>query len=126
MLKEANEGNFKRMDVVHHLLSGYKAIFSDRNFLAIEVARKACGGAGYSSQSGIPQLFFNSSPIPTYEGDNTVMMLQSARFVKKLSKKGLKGKKLQEPFTYFNDMPRLMTLKGQISSVEDMMNLDKL
>lgn len=91
MLSEAKEGQFKRMDVMHHLLAGYKAVFSERNLLAIEVARKACGGAGYSSHSGIPILFFNSSPIPTYEGDNTVMMLQAARYLKKLQKKGRKG-----------------------------------
>jgi alkylation response protein AidB-like acyl-CoA dehydrogenase len=84
MLSEAKEGQFKRMDVMHHLLAGYKAVFSERNLFAIEVARKACGGAGYSSHSGIPILFSNASPIPTYEGDNTVMMLQAARYLKKL------------------------------------------
>jgi acyl-CoA oxidase len=112
MLSEAKEGNFKLMDVVHHLLSGYKALFSDRTLFAAEICRKACGGAGYSSHSGIPQIFFNASPVPTYEGDNTVMMLQSAKFVKKLSKKGKKGEKLQDPFTYLNNLPRLMALKG--------------
>lgn len=87
MITEAKEGNFKRMDVMHHLLAGYKAVFSERNLLGIEVARKACGGAGYSSNSGIPVLFFNNSPIPTYEGDNTVMMLQASRYLKKLKSK---------------------------------------
>jgi hypothetical protein len=40
------------------------------------------------------------SPVPTYEGDNTVMLLQSAGFVFKLVQKAQKGKSLPYPFEY--------------------------
>jgi hypothetical protein len=126
MITKAKEGDFKSMDVMHHLLAGYKAVFSERNLLGIEVARKACGGAGYSSNSGIPILFFNSSPIPTYEGDNTVMMLQASRYLKKLQKKGKKGQELKHPFEYLNQIVKLVTLKGRMSVIDDFTNLDLL
>jgi len=40
-----------------------------------DTARRACGGAGYQSGSGFSEIFSQGSPIPTYEGDNTVMLL---------------------------------------------------
>lgn len=39
----------------------------------IEVIRINCGGAGYSAWSLLPQSYADYSPVPVYEGDNTVM-----------------------------------------------------
>lgn len=41
----------------------------------------ACGGHGYSHCSGLPNIYVNFSPACTFEGENTVMMLQTARCV---------------------------------------------
>jgi acyl-CoA oxidase len=75
LIKGAEEGDFSKLDVMHHLLSGYKSIFSERTLDSVEMCRKNCGGAGYSALSGLPNLYINFSPVPTYEGDNTVMLL---------------------------------------------------
>ena len=75
LLKGAETGDFSKLDVMHHLLSGYKSLFSERTLDSIELCRKNCGGAGYSANSGLPNLYSNYSPVPTYEGDNTVMLL---------------------------------------------------
>lgn len=40
----------------------------------------ACGGHGYSRCSGIPDIYVTFTPSCTYEGENTVMMLQTARY----------------------------------------------
>ncbi len=45
----------------------------------MEEMRLACGGHGYSSASAFPEIYANQNPAATYEGENTVMMLQSAR-----------------------------------------------
>jgi len=42
-------------------------------FESIDLIRMNCGAAGYSVWSGLPQQFSDYSPVPTYEGDNTVM-----------------------------------------------------
>jgi len=42
--------------------------------LDIEEARRLCGGAGYQSNAGFTTIFAALSPMPTYEGENTVMM----------------------------------------------------
>jgi acyl-CoA oxidase len=76
---------------MHHLLSGLKAHISETMIMVVDQARRSCGGAGYQSNSGFTEIFMQSSPVPTYEGDNTVMLLQSSRFVFKLNKKAAKG-----------------------------------
>ena len=49
-----------------------------------QVCRLACGGHGYSQASGLPFLYVNYVAAITYEGENTVMYLQTARSVKRL------------------------------------------
>eukprot|EP00731_Ephydatia_muelleri_P016497 Em0009g921a len=48
------------------------------------VCRLACGGHGYSLASGIPYLYVNHVAAMTYEGENTVMYLQTARYLNKI------------------------------------------
>ena len=50
--------------------------------LHTQVCRLACGGHGYSQASGLPFLYVNYVAAITYEGENTVMYLQTARSVK--------------------------------------------
>ena len=52
--------------------------------LRAQVCRLACGGHGYSQASGLPFLYVNYVAAITYEGENTVMYLQTARSVKRL------------------------------------------
>jgi acyl-CoA oxidase len=45
----------------------------------IEVARRTCGGHGYSALSGLPRLFASYVQNVTWEGDNNVLYLQVGR-----------------------------------------------
>lgn len=47
----------------------------------IEQCRLACGGLGYSHASGIPKIYVHNVPACTYEGENTVLDLQTSRSV---------------------------------------------
>lgn len=42
----------------------------------IEECRKLCGGHGYLCASGLPELYAAYVPACTYEGDNTILLLQ--------------------------------------------------
>lgn len=92
------------MDANHHILSGFKALFSQQALSDVEEARRCCGGAGYQSNSGFTSMFSAVSPIPTYEGDNTVMLGQASRYLIKLYKSALKGKQIAFPFTYIGKL----------------------
>lgn len=89
MMTDLQSFKFDKMDPMHHLLAGLKAKFSDESILAIDKCRRSTGGAGFNSQSGFTDLYQGNAPIPTFEGDNTVMSLQSARYVFKLYKKAI-------------------------------------
>ena len=68
---------------------GYRCILLDTLayswiLLHTQVCRLACGGHGYSQASGLPFLYVNYVAAVTYEGENTVMYLQTARSVKEM------------------------------------------
>ncbi|KAG7339925.1 acyl-CoA oxidase [Nitzschia inconspicua] len=50
----------------------------------IEECRKACGGHGYLSCSGLPELFTSYLQSPTVEGDNHMLPQQVIRVLLKL------------------------------------------
>ena len=74
MMDQIKQNNFESMDNMHHILAGIKAYFTDTLMVNIEQARRSAGGAGFSSNSGFTEIFQFSAPMPTYEGDNTVML----------------------------------------------------
>ena len=45
----------------------------------LQLCRLCCGGHGYSLASGLPTLYATMTSSQTYEGENTVMLLQTAR-----------------------------------------------
>ena len=101
-MDKINKQDYSKMDAMHHILAGLKALFSEQLMENVDKARRACGGAGFASNSGFTELYQNCSPIPTYEGDNTVMLGQSVRYLNKLLKRVQKGEKIPYPFEYLN------------------------
>jgi acyl-CoA oxidase len=64
--------------------------------------REACGGAGFSAFSGIPYLQGDYAAKVAYEGDNTVMTQQCAKYIitNVLKKKAMLG----DFMSYLNDI----------------------
>ena len=126
MMTDVQNGVFSRMDFNHHILSGFKSLFTSQVMIDIDEARRACGGAGYQSNSGFTSLFSAMSPMPTYEGENSVMMGQASRYLVKLIKKVDGKKRVDFPFTYLNDMKDTLGLRNQARTVEDFLDLNLL
>lgn len=57
-----------------------KAVCTADASRGIEIARLSCGGHGYMTSSNLPLLYGLCTAMCTYEGENTVMLLQTARF----------------------------------------------
>ena len=51
---------------------------------AIELCRLCCGGQGFMALAGFGTTFGNYAPNATYEGDNNVLCLQTARYLLKV------------------------------------------
>ncbi|GAB1298612.1 Peroxisomal acyl-coenzyme A oxidase 2 [Apodemus speciosus] len=75
--------DFSLLPELHALSTGMKAMFADICAQGTEICRRACGGHGYSKLSGLPTLVTQAAASCTYEGENTVLYLQLARFLMK-------------------------------------------
>ena len=126
MMQAVKQQNFKMLEVMHHLLSGFKSLITDETMKNIDQARRACGGAGFSANSGFADTYYDTSPMPTYEGDNVVMMGQASRLLMKFVKKVESGKKVPFPFEYLNKAQQTLTLRSKCVSKKDFLSLDLL
>ncbi|XP_071144524.1 peroxisomal acyl-coenzyme A oxidase 1-like isoform X4 [Mytilus edulis] len=91
---QIEKGNLELMPELHALSAGLKAFSTYEASAGIEVCRICCGGHGYSQASGLPKIYVDVVPGCTYEGENTVMMLQTARYLMKCYSRAKQGQKL--------------------------------
>uniref|UniRef100_A0A7E4UV06 Acyl-coenzyme A oxidase n=1 Tax=Panagrellus redivivus TaxID=6233 RepID=A0A7E4UV06_PANRE len=92
IMKQVNSGNTDALADLHALASGLKAVATYQTALGIEQCRFACGGHGYSLASGIPQIYTVAVGGCTYEGENMVLLLQLARYLRKRAAEMTSGK----------------------------------
>ncbi|KAJ5263881.1 hypothetical protein N7478_011486 [Penicillium angulare] len=77
---------------LHATSCGLKALASTTAGEGLEVCRRACGGHGYSSYSGIGPYYSDYLPTLTWEGDNYMLTQQVARYLLKSARAVLSGK----------------------------------
>ncbi len=70
--------------------------------------RRTCGGHGYSKLSGLPTLFQNYVQNVTWEGDNNVLCLQTARYLVKALAGAAAGQQVQGSAAYLNSLQQLL------------------
>ncbi|XP_060608673.1 peroxisomal acyl-coenzyme A oxidase 1-like [Ruditapes philippinarum] len=114
---DMEKGRFDEMQVLHALAAGLKAFSSETTSNGIDKLRMACGGHGYSHASGIPKIWANITPACTYEGENTVMYLQCARYLVKQYAQAASGHTLVGFMSYLNNPVK------QRSSLNDSLNM---
>ncbi|XP_053493211.1 peroxisomal acyl-coenzyme A oxidase 1 isoform X1 [Ictalurus furcatus] len=100
---DINQGDFSQLPELHALAAGLKAFTTWTVNAGIEVCRMACGGHGYSRSSGLPDIYVTFTATCTYEGENTVMMLQTARYLVKSYRQVRDGKQLTGIVSYLNE-----------------------
>lgn len=77
-----------------------KAVSSADAALGVETCRLACGGHGYMTCSNLPTTYGLVTAMCTYEGENTVMLLQTARYLMKSWQILIDGGKLTPTLQY--------------------------
>ncbi|KAJ5889004.1 hypothetical protein N7495_009045 [Penicillium taxi] len=87
---------------LHATSCGLKALGSTTAGEGLEVCRRACGGHGYSSYSGIGPFYADYLPTLTWEGDNVMLSQQVSRYLLKSARAMLSGKGSQ------NDTSRIL------------------
>ncbi|XP_069107156.1 peroxisomal acyl-coenzyme A oxidase 1-like [Argopecten irradians] len=114
MSKAIEAGDLQLLPVLHALSAGLKAFGTWGASAGIGVCQMACGGHGYSQASGFPKIYTKTTPTCTLDGENTVMMLQTARYLMKCMKKMQSGEKLPDLVLYLS-----MDLSGKSSMSSD-------
>lgn len=84
-------GQLDNLPELHATACVLKAVSTADAAVGVEICRLACGGHGYMTSSNLPSIYGLVTAMCTYEGENTVLLLQTARFLVKMwqSKKNL-------------------------------------
>lgn len=76
-----SKGDFSRLAELHSQSSGLKSLCTDYAANGIETCRRALGGHGFGGGSGLIQLNADYLSKPTVEGDNWMILQQSASYL---------------------------------------------
>lgn len=101
---ELTNGQFSRLPEMHALSCCLKAVTSMDAVVGVETCRLACGGHGYLASSGFPGLTGYVAMSRAFEGENTVMLLQTSRFLVKSWKNAVAGKPLTPTVKYLAEV----------------------
>ena len=100
---ELGSGNIERAPELHALSCCLKAIVSSDGAAAVETCRLSCGGHGFMQSSGLPGTYAFVTAACTYEGENTVLLLQTARYLVKAWDRALAGDKMVPTVAYLEE-----------------------
>lgn len=75
----AAKGPEEPLDTIEAEANALKAYATWHTTDVLQEAREACGGQGYRADNRIPALKADTDVFTTFEGDNTVLMLQVAK-----------------------------------------------
>ncbi|XP_041789768.1 peroxisomal acyl-coenzyme A oxidase 1 isoform X1 [Chelmon rostratus] len=126
---DINEGDFSELPELHALSAGLKAFTTWTANAGIEVCRMSCGGHGYSCSSALPSIYVEFTPTCTYEGENTVMMLQTARYLVKSYRQAKAGQQLSGTVSYLNEaehrrvQPQPVAARPTVVNINDLASL---
>ncbi|KAK9505625.1 hypothetical protein O3M35_009632 [Rhynocoris fuscipes] len=102
---ELAQGDLERLPELHALSCCLKAVSTTDAAQGIEECRKATGGHGYMTCSSFPFTYGLATAAETYEGENTVMLLQTARYLLKAWHQAKAGTSLAPMTRYMVDTP---------------------
>lgn len=98
-------GNLDLLPELHAISCGLKALSSSDASAGVETCRLSCGGHGYLASSNLPRIYTTTTAAITYEGENTVMWLQVARYLIKSYREARQGHTLHHSVSYLTPQP---------------------
>ncbi|XP_023162206.2 probable peroxisomal acyl-coenzyme A oxidase 1 [Drosophila hydei] len=102
--RDKDQGNYERLPELHSLSCALKVLCSGDATAGIERLRLACGGHGYLTSSNLGNLYVNATAACTYEGENTVLLLQIGRFLMKSWRAAQSGAPLAPTVSYLAEV----------------------
>ncbi|XP_059058335.1 probable peroxisomal acyl-coenzyme A oxidase 1 [Achroia grisella] len=114
---ELNDGKLDNLPELHSLACCLKVLSSVDAAVFVERSRLSCGGHGYMLSSNLPQTYGVVTAASTYEGENTVLLLQTARSLVKAWQQMLGGKQLAPSMQYLSDKRQIDRWDGSVDGI---------
>jgi len=109
---ELQEGNILNLVGLHATSAGLKAFSTWWCNESLEQLRQCLGGHGYSSYSVLPSMLQDFAVMCTWEGDNTVMAQQTAKYLIKCLRRTMKGKPIHGFEKYIEKYQKILKPKS--------------
>ncbi|XP_013176608.1 PREDICTED: probable peroxisomal acyl-coenzyme A oxidase 1 [Papilio xuthus] len=110
-------GNLDNLPELHALACCLKPLSTIDATTMIEKCRLACGGHGYMLSANLAQTYGLATAAYTYEGENTVLLLQAARSLVKAWGGHVKGQPLKGTMAYLAEDPTVKVWDGSIDGI---------
>ncbi|CAD8089766.1 unnamed protein product [Paramecium sonneborni] len=121
-LKRINEKNdFSLMGDLHALLCCCKAVYTWNTHFGLDKIRQSLGGHGFLQSSGVCTIQTEFSPSCTYEGENTVLLLQTGRYLLKACNKAQKNQPINENVEYLHNLQSTLSQKATFTRQEQLL-----
>ncbi|XP_023162215.2 probable peroxisomal acyl-coenzyme A oxidase 1 [Drosophila hydei] len=104
---DANNGKFERLPDMHILSCALKVLCTTDGCAGIERLRLSTGGHGYHIAANLSNIYGNAVAAYTYEGENTVLLLQIGRALVKAWNSFKQGQPVSASYDYFESSMRL-------------------
>ncbi|XP_013116938.2 probable peroxisomal acyl-coenzyme A oxidase 1 [Stomoxys calcitrans] len=117
--EDIKRGEFGRLPEMHALSCILKVLCTTASMTGIETLRLACGGHGYLVSSNMSNLYADAAASCTYEGENTVLLLQVGRFLMKSYPRAMAGKELVPTVAYLSEAIKHRTIEKWTGSWQD-------
>lgn len=111
-----------KLKTTHATSAGLKAFCTWACLQTIDTSRQACGGHGYSSYNGFASMYSDFAVHCTWEGDNTILALQSGRFLIGAYNEAVKGQKQSGGTAYLTNIKEV--LNGKCKGKEELDTLE--
>ncbi|KAF9434006.1 fatty-acyl coenzyme A oxidase [Entomortierella beljakovae] len=108
----------------HATSAGLKAFCTWGTLNAIEACRQSLGGHGYSAYTGLATTYNDFAVHCTWEGDNTILTLQSGRYLVNCYREAIAGKKQPDGVGYLNHLDTLLDQGCSVKNKEDILTFD--
>lgn len=120
---ELEAGQLDSLPELHAIACCLKAVSTADAAVGVETCRLSCGGHGYMTSSNLPATYGLVTAMCTYEGENTVLLLQTARYLVKVWQNRFSPEKLTSTVRYLefalnNDRPYENSVQWIISALQ--------
>ncbi|KAK9675300.1 fatty-acyl coenzyme A oxidase [Basidiobolus ranarum] len=110
----------------HATTAGLKAFCTWNCLSAIEQCRQACGGHGYSGYTGLASMYSDFAVQCTWEGDNTILTLQTGRSLISSYADIKRGNNVSKGFNYLKMADKLSTFRCPGDDVASIVNFETI